>query len=265
MNGRQQFHINQMTSRDAIRAAEAHRIARIATQDRPNFAAGTIERIRQIASRTDQNGNSMKRESLIRNLRVGVAVIGLLVVLLFVAAPSYAQETSIVMNDFGASEAYHESYVLFRVAYYHQIKGEHEQAVAEFTEAVEGLPTFVEGYAARGDSYFALGDFESAIFDYTTAIGLDPGFVSVLYTRGSTYAVLGLDDLARADFENAIAQMPEYSLPYRGMGDLHYAVGATNLALDFYRVYVELSPESPDAQVMARIGELQVVLAADNV
>ena len=54
-------------------------------------------------------------------------------------------------------------------------------------------------YTIRGISYSNLGQDQNAINDYTKAIQLDPDYAKAYYNRGTSYAKLGQYTLANAD------------------------------------------------------------------
>ena len=188
-------------------------------------------------------------------------IVGLIVLLFIIGLPiaSSAQD----MHDPGISEPYHPSFVHYRVGIYFALRGNYERALEEFTESIEGLPTFGNAYAARGDVYLTLGDYELAIADYTNAIDIYPNFVSALYTRGQAYHAIGELDLAIADYANALEQLPEYAMPYWGLGDLYFEQEQYDEALETYQVYLALVEDAPDAEVVARVEELEIVAVAD--
>ena len=182
-----------------------------------------------------------------------------LAALMLAATTIHAQD----LIDSGETEPYHPGLVSFRLGIYYHNQGDFERALAEFTETVDGLPGWGTGYAARGDTYTALGLYQEAIADYTQAVTIFPDYVSVLYTRGRAYHAIGETALAAADYANAIGQMPDYALPYWGLGDLLYEQGQTRAALDQYRQYLALTTDVPDTQVVARVDQLEIVAAAD--
>lgn len=188
-------------------------------------------------------------------------IVGLLVLLLMFALPSAINAQD--MHDPGISEPYHPSFVHYRVGIYFAQRGNYERALDEFTEAIDNLPQFGSAYAARGDVYLSLGDYELAIADYTDAIDIYPNFVSALYTRGRAYHTIGELDLASADYANAIEQLPEYAMPYWGLGDLYFGQEQYPDALENYQMYLALVVDTPDADVVAWVAELEIVAVAD--
>lgn len=165
------------------------------------------------------------------------------------------------LADAGGSEPYHPGMVHYRLGIYFQLKGDHLRAIDEFSQTIDTMPTMGYAYAARGDSYAALGAYESAIVDYSASIGMFPDLVSALYTRGRAYAALGETALAIADYDNAIRQMPAYANPYWGLGDVLFDMGEYPDALDQYQAYV-LAETSPAPVVQARLAFLETMVAA---
>jgi tetratricopeptide (TPR) repeat protein len=56
----------------------------------------------------------------------------------------------------------------------HLSDGEHEKAIAAYSEAIKLEPKYAFSYIGRGDVYLAKGDFKRALNDYDKAARLDP-------------------------------------------------------------------------------------------
>ena len=170
-------------------------------------------------------------------------------VVLTSAAPSFAQSQAEpgAHSDPGPAEVYSPALVSYRIGYYYQFKGDQQQAIAKFTEAIEVLPNYAYAYAARGDSYALIGEYQAAIDDYTVAISIYPDYVSALKTRGNAYAAIGEYELALADFDNAIAQMPTYADAYRAAAEVYTLRGDTDEATKYYRSYAQYTVDTLDS------------------
>ncbi len=85
--------------------------------------------------------------------------------------------------------------------------GQYEEAIAEFTKAIELDPSYARAYSSRGGAYFSKGEYDKAIADYTKAIELDPKLAVAyyFYFRGLAYYYKGEYDKAIADSTKAIA------------------------------------------------------------
>lgn len=85
----------------------------------------------------------------------------------------------------------------------------YEEALQEFSQAVESLPTYGEALNNRGVLYAYSGKYDLAIADFSKAIELDPKLADAYNNRGVAYAYLGEYDRAIADFTKAIEIDPK--------------------------------------------------------
>ena len=85
-----------------------------------------------------------------------------------------------------------------------QEEGNYEQAILEYTNAIELDPNFADAYYNRGIAYKNKGEFDNAIADYSRAIELDPNHTWAYYNRGNAYILKGEFDNAIADFNKVI-------------------------------------------------------------
>jgi tetratricopeptide (TPR) repeat protein len=79
--------------------------------------------------------------------------------------------------------------------------GDYEQAIADYSKAIELDPDDATAYSNRGSAYKESGDLEQAIADYNKAIELDPDDGTVYNNRGNAYVDIGELEDAIADFE----------------------------------------------------------------
>ena len=86
----------------------------------------------------------------------------------------------------------------------HQNKGEHQDAIADFTQSLKLNASDPATYRNRGFSYAQTAEYDLALDDYNQTIKLKPDYASIYYDRAWTYA--GKDDHARAlnDYNRAI-------------------------------------------------------------
>ena len=70
--------------------------------------------------------------------------------------------------------------------------GNYQQAIKDFTKAIELNPQYAMAYYNRGLTYGRnLGNYQQAIKDYTKAIQLNPQDAMAYYKRGLAYAKSG--------------------------------------------------------------------------
>jgi len=76
----------------------------------------------------------------------------------------------------------------------YRTKGLADQAIADYTKAIEIDPGNASAYVNRGVAYKTKGLADQAIADYTKAIEIDPGSASAYVNRGNAYGTKGLAD-----------------------------------------------------------------------
>jgi tetratricopeptide (TPR) repeat protein len=79
-------------------------------------------------------------------------------------------------------------------------RGQYDEAILDFSKALEINPTLFPPYSNRGLAYSKKGQFEQAISDYSKALEIDPWDASVYDRRGSAYMNRGQYDEAVLDF-----------------------------------------------------------------
>jgi tetratricopeptide (TPR) repeat protein len=257
----QQYRIDQYHRNDVMDATRRLRLIQEAKSANRQFHLSRSAVLLTLLARTFREINAKAVWGFEINALVKRAVVLMALAALFgFAASTQAQS----MRDSGGGEPYDPALVSFRVGIYCHNQGDYESALAEFTATIDGLPSWGVGYAARGDTYAALGEYALAITDYTTAIGIYPDYVSALYTRGRAYHALGEFELAEEDYVNAIAQMPDYAPTYWGLGDLLFEQGDRGAALTQYQRYLALTSDAPDTEVVARVTMLETLAEADT-
>ena len=83
-------------------------------------------------------------------------------------------------------------------------RGEYDQAIADFTAAIELHPQYAQAYNNRGLAYLRQGDYDRAIADCTTAIELNPQLVEAYNNLGLAYYGQGEYNEAISKYTTAI-------------------------------------------------------------
>lgn len=96
--------------------------------------------------------------------------------------------------------------------------GQYEEAVKDFTEAIQLDASFLEAYSNRGASYNQLGQYEKAVKDYTEVIRMDPSNAEAYSYRGVAYACLGQQEKGIQDCTEAIRLAPSSADMYANRG-----------------------------------------------
>jgi tetratricopeptide (TPR) repeat protein len=88
------------------------------------------------------------------------------------------------------------------------VKGNADEAVADFTVAIRLDPKNASALNNRGLAYRKKGDLDAAIKDYTGAIELNPIYALAYNNRGYVFEAKGDKQAAAADFRRALALDP---------------------------------------------------------
>ncbi|MDR2152080.1 MAG: tetratricopeptide repeat protein [Helicobacteraceae bacterium] len=89
---------------------------------------------------------------------------------------------------FGADNAAEEAFNRGLAAYN---RGDLQEAVKQYTQAIKIDPKYADAYYNRGLAYANLGDTSKAIADWTQAIKIDPSFALAYNNRAAAFGVLG--------------------------------------------------------------------------
>jgi tetratricopeptide (TPR) repeat protein len=101
-----------------------------------------------------------------------------------------------------------------------------DEAIAEYTRAIELNPNYVEAYNERGFAYECdKRTYGQAIADFTKAIQLDPNYTSAYINRSAVYDSIGEYDKAIADFTKVIEIEPDYPRRYSNMALFYFHKG----------------------------------------
>lgn len=122
-------------------------------------------------------------------------------------------------------------------------------------------------YFARGKMYDEKGDHVNAVADYTMAIALDPKFPRAYNNRGIIYGKHGDYDRALADFNRALALYPEFAQAHNNRGLIYFYLREDRLALEDFNKTIELRPRVASSYVnRARLFQVtgQYRLAAED-
>ena len=83
-------------------------------------------------------------------------------------------------------------------------KGQHDEAISEFSKAIALNPRFADAYNHRGASYAQKRQHDKAISDYNKAIEINPNHALAYRNRGYVYKkVFGDEKRGCSDFKRA--------------------------------------------------------------
>ena len=133
----------------------------------------------------------------------------------------------------------------------HVKQGDYDQAVAEYTAAIETDPQNAYAYyIIRGYAYGAQGNYHLAIADYTAAIGLNSQIADAYMLRGLVYGVQGGYDQAIADYTAAIDMGTQDAQAYYNRGIAYAKQGEYDQAIADYTAAIGLNPQFAESYML---------------
>ncbi len=126
-------------------------------------------------------------------------------------------------------------------------RGEHDAAVAAFSDAVRAYPGSAEAYLERGLTRRQAGDPKGAVDDYTEAIRLKPGWALAYANRAGSLAALGENDRAVADATEAVRLDPAEPVAYVNRAMAYLGLGRDEDAIRDCDEALRLAPDTAAA------------------
>ncbi len=137
----------------------------------------------------------------------------------------------------------------------HAARSELDSAIAEYTAAIAAEPDRADAYRNRGDTFLELERWTDAIADYDRLLELAPRPLSQC-SRGVAHQSRGDHDRAIGDFTQVIEDLPEFALAYSFRAESYAEQQKLSLAVADLDIAVFLSPR--DAEVVHQRGFLHM-------
>lgn len=133
------------------------------------------------------------------------------------------------------------------MGYFSVAKGDLDQAIADFSEAVRLDPQMTNAFYMRGLCRNRKGDFDGAIADFSEAIRLNPKAYGAYYSRGNAWFRKGDLDQAIADYGEVIRLNPSHADAYINRGVAWNEKEEYDKAIADYGEAIRLDPQSVDS------------------
>lgn len=146
-------------------------------------------------------------------------------------------------------------------------KGQLDQAIANFNQALALYPQYAVAYNNRGSAYSQKGQLDQAIADYNQALSIDPQYAQAYSNRGCAYADKGQLDQALADQNQALSIDPQNYDAYYNRGDVYKAKGLIDQAITDYTEAIKIKPKRADtynSRGLAYSAKGQIIQAVDD-
>ncbi|HWR58875.1 MAG TPA: tetratricopeptide repeat protein [Thermodesulfovibrionales bacterium] len=130
------------------------------------------------------------------------------------------------------------------------VENEYDKAIEECTKQINGeikVKYLEYSYSNRGAAYANRKLYDEAIADYTKAIELNPVYATAYYNRGVAYANKKQFDEAVSDFNKVIELSPGDSTAYVGRATAYANKDQFDEAISDYSKAIELDPNDSTA------------------
>jgi tetratricopeptide (TPR) repeat protein len=131
--------------------------------------------------------------------------------------------------------------------YVHVLKKEFSLAIPDFNKAIQIDPSYAAAYTNRGNAYLSQKRFDLALRDCDAALALNPGLALAWHTRGLAAACQGRFDQAITDFDAALRINPALVNVLQNRGVAHLALSHPGQALADFSEAIRLDPRNPQA------------------
>jgi tetratricopeptide (TPR) repeat protein len=160
-----------------------------------------------------------------------------------------------VLDDLGQSSDIRRQAARERARGYY-LKGDYDQAIADYTVALQLGPAVAADYIDRGLAYEEKGDYDRAIVNYTEAIRIAPDDAGAYQSRGRVHAARREYELAIADYTQAIRARPGSGFTHYLRAHAYQELSRSDNAIADYRRALEAPNPYEEAMVKAALRKL---------
>src|SRR3972149_2138113 len=122
-------------------------------------------------------------------------------------------------------------------------RGQYDEAISDFSKAIEINPAYAEAYTNRGNAYATQENYDQAISDYNESLKINPRLTETYNNRGIAYGKgKGQYDKAISDFNKAIEINPTYAEVYFNKALVFEKTGRVREAVEVYKEFIQHAP-----------------------
>ena len=129
----------------------------------------------------------------------------------------------------------------------HAAKGEYQEAVRDYTQALKFAPNSSDALYNRGGAYSKLGRWDDALADYNALLKIVPNDPNTYYARAWVHAQRGEDKAAIADLDRVLKTAPDDQEALLDRGGLNIRAGRYDDAIRDFGALLKLDPKAAAA------------------
>lgn len=134
--------------------------------------------------------------------------------------------------------------------------GRAEEALADYTRAIEADPGYPDYYLDRGNLLHQLGRADEALADYEAVMRLSPPFPEAYYNRSELRFAAGDLAGARADLDHTLELDPDFAPAYVNRSGIFVAQGDCARAREDVERGLALAPRDP--HLLCVLGQVEL-------
>lgn len=119
-----------------------------------------------------------------------------------------------------------------------------DEALADMNKAIELFPFDAQGFSNRGQFWQGVGEYRKAIADFEMAVKIYPGYINAHMEIALALYQLGDFEEALHRYTQVITLSPDDSSAYLSRGHVYVALSRFENALSDYNKTIELDPEN---------------------
>ncbi len=139
--------------------------------------------------------------------------------------------------------------------------GNHQQAIQEFSAAIEINPQFASAYYRRGLAYYDLGDWRQAIADYNQSLNLDARQVEVYFARALAFLASNNLQASEIDLQVILHLAPNYAQAYELYANISLRQQENERAIEYLKtagtIYLNRQDKVNCRRCLAKIRTLE--------
>ncbi len=120
-----------------------------------------------------------------------------------------------------------------------------DEALKDYSRAVELSPNNAIAYSNRGAVYLAKGKYSMTVEDCNKAIALKSNYADAYNNRGAAYGAMGNSKQSIKDCTTAIQFKPKYASAFTNRGNAYQLQGNFKNAIEDYDKAIQLEPNDP--------------------
>ena len=108
-------------------------------------------------------------------------------------------------------------------------------------------------YFNQGVAHYERGDLDEAIAEYSKALDMGPDFVDIRTRLGNVYREMGMFNAAIAEFEHVKREKPDYLQARIYLGVTLFSIGRRDEAITEWRAVLDQDPDNRSAKLYLRM------------